>query len=391
MKINQIGLLLCVFIFSCQNDVIYKNKYTLKSSNDSINIKLGSSSTNRSNCIQFLESNDTDFLAVLTGKSTSIELYNLNTRKLHNVIDFKNEGPDAFLNTCGFVMRNIDTLLVVGGAPQQVGMIDNRGKVLRRISFERDINGRKVNASNASLGMRPFIVGDSVYLIPYFNPYASSGILTSTSQENSPVNIAINFKTGESKVSSLKIPSELIGEDITGIHVWRTLGNSNCFVYSYSIIEGLFITHNHLSFDKLPIETNYKFKLKKNLSKYSSLSFNKGMQFYFSHDEVINIHYDVYRECYYIIVNQRIDEYKENTDYRLFGLYPSFFIIILDKKFKHLGEVYFPDDTFNCQMMFVASEGLFISEDHVNNPTFSEDFMRFRLFTLEKISNRSKK
>ena len=89
MKKYQISLLICVFIFSCQKDVIYKNKYTLKFGNDSINIKLGSSSTNRSNCIQFLSSNDTDYLAVLTNKNKSIELYNLNKKKLQFVIDFQ--------------------------------------------------------------------------------------------------------------------------------------------------------------------------------------------------------------------------------------------------------------------------------------------------------------
>ena len=284
-------------------------------------------------------------------------------------------------------MRNLDTLFVVGGAPKQLGIINNQGKILRRISYDKDIYGRQINSSKASLGSRPFIVGDSVFLIPYFNDYGSSGILTSTSQVNSPVNFAINFKTGKSKVSSLKIPSELIGKDITGIHVWRTLGYRNCFVYSYSIIDGLFITHNHLIFDKIPIKTNYKLKLKKDLSKISSFGFDKAMQHYFSYDEVLNIHYDVYKECYYIVVNQRIEEFKKNTDYRLVGLYPRFLIIILDKKFKHLGEAYFPDDTYNCQMMFITPKGLYISEDHIHNPTFSEDFIRFRLFTLEKVTN----
>ena len=64
---------------------------------------------------------------------------------------------------------------------------------------------------------------------------------------------------------------------------------------------------------------------------------------------------------------------------------PDCFIIIIDKNFKFMGEVYLPDNTYSFKMTFVTPKGLCISEDNINNPSYSEDFMQFRLFNLEKL------
>jgi predicted DNA-binding transcriptional regulator YafY len=50
-----------------------------------------------------------------------------------------------------------------------------------------------------------------------------------------------------------------------------------------------------------------------------------------------------------------------------------------------MGDVFLPDNTYSLKMMFITPQGLYISEDHINNPAFSEDYMRFRLFTLERL------
>jgi hypothetical protein len=101
-------------------------------------------------------------------------------------------------------------------------------------------------------------------------------------------------------------------------------------------------------------------------------------------DAVRDIHYDPYRECYYIVVRKREDEIH-NKEFSLKNtLYPDCFIIILDKDFKHLGDVYFPKGIYNFSNMFIHKLGVYISEDHVDNPTYTEDTMRFRLFRLKR-------
>jgi hypothetical protein len=382
-----IGFIICHFLLSCSQKTHYIDRFTLKSSNESINIKIGSGSTNKSSCVQFLTSNDTNYLAVLSQKYSSIEIYNLNSRKLYKVVDMKKEGANAFPRIYGFTMKSLDTILAISASPQIVGIISTNGLVVKRIHYNKDFSGKPVKPSIAGLGCRPYINGDSIFLLPAISPAESSGILTSTAQKHTPVNIAISLKTGGIKSSSLKIPTELIDKDITGINACRVLGYNNCYIYSFSLVNGLFMTYDHLSFSKMHIETNYELKLKENLSKYSSRGFVEATKNYLSSDEVFNIYYDRYRECYYLVVFKRINKFDKKTDYRLKLSYPSFFIILLDKNLKHMGDVYFPDDTYSFKTMFISPKGLYISEDHINNPTFSEDYMRFRLFTLEKIKN----
>jgi hypothetical protein len=83
-------------------------------------------------------------------------------------------------------------------------------------------------------------------------------------------------------------------------------------------------------------------------------------------------------------VRKRLDDFKED-DFKTKFLYPYCYIIILDKDFKHMGDVHLPDNKYSYKEIFITKEGVYISEDHIENPTFSEDAMRFRLFKIKKL------
>jgi hypothetical protein len=102
-------------------------------------------------------------------------------------------------------------------------------------------------------------------------------------------------------------------------------------------------------------------------------------------DEIQDMYYDKYRECYYIVIRKREKVLINGTAMNNRFIYPNCYILILDKNLKHMGEVFLPDDIYSFKMMFITPDGLYISEDNVNNPSFSEDYMRFKLFKLAKI------
>ncbi len=385
MKIRLIIILLTLFFyFGCKKENLYRDKFTLKASDERIQFKIDSNSTNLSFRIQYFPSNDTNYLAVLARKFNSLSIYNLNSKALYKKFAIDTKGPNAMPTSYGFVMKNIDTTIVVGFYPKMLYFLNENGVIIRKISYEKSSDGRLINPSWANLGYRPFISGSTLYLFPAINAQESEGILTPIQHKHSPVDIAINTNSGEIKIPVLTLPEDLIGKDVTGMTVCRTFNNNNCFVYHFSIIDGLYVTCNFLDYKKVPIETNYRFKFRENQSKNSS-DVNKALKYNLSRDEIIDILYDFYRECYYLVVFQRTDDLGKNIDFRTKFLYPKGFIIILDKDFKHMGDVFFPDNTYSFKMMFITPQGLYISEDHVNNPSYSEDYMRFRLFTLEEI------
>jgi hypothetical protein len=192
----------------------------------------------------------------------------------------------------------------------------------------------------------------------------------------------VNLNTGECKLLPFTYPVWLIGKDIIGLEPGRVLGHNHCFVYNFG--DSLFMTYDHLKIEKVKIETNYQFKFAEQRWKYMS-DISSGMRYVLSCDEVIDFYYDPFRECYYLLIRKRTDNLEKNVDLSVKFLYPQCFIVILDKNLKYMGDVYFPDNTYSFKMMFITKKGLYISEDHVNNPSYSEDAMRFRLFTLKKI------
>ena len=85
---------------------------------------------------------------------------------------------------------------------------------------------------------------------------------------------------------------------------------------------------------------------------------------------------------------EKEENIDKNMDLRTKLMYPEkSLIVILDKNLKHMGDVILPYNTYSAKMTFITPEGLYISEDNINNPTFSEDYMRFRLFRIKELRN----
>ena len=62
---------------------------------------------------------------------------------------------------------------------------------------------------------------------------------------------------------------------------------------------------NHKKFISIPLEMNYDLKI----SYKAKSNLKKGLEEKLIHDEIINIYYDKYRECYYLIIRKREPNY----------------------------------------------------------------------------------
>jgi hypothetical protein len=350
--------------------------------NDSLNIRLNSKEKNLSFCIQYFTENDSNYIAILNEKFNQIDVFNIYSGRLVKAIEIKREGSNAFFTVMSFVMKNLDTVVAVSLLPQFIGIINGQGEVIKKISYEKDVKGEKIKPSFSLNGSKPFLIDNTLYLSQTQELNESNGILTSIKQKHSNMCATVNLITGECKLLPIIYPTGLIGKDLTGFLVCRTLGYKNRCVYYFG--DSLYTTHDHITFEKNKIQSNYQFKFSENGWKYMS-DLTGGMRYNLSRDEVQDFYYDGYRECYYLVVRQRTDDLGKSPDFRVKFVYPHCFIVILDKNLRYMGDVYFPDDTYSFKMMFITKKGLYISEDHVNNPSYNEDAMRFRLFTLKKI------
>lgn len=373
----NLSIIILFLISGCRNDsTSFNNTYTLvPSETDTINIRLEENSCNFSYYIQYFKSGNTDYLAALNYLNNSIEFYDIKANKLFKTLFIPREGDNTFLDLRSFICEKFDSILLFSMMPPRIGIMDTSGRLLRTIPHD-------IKIGSLQDGERPLRLGDNVFLPQLHPARESNGVLTSTGQKNSFINLTVDLISGAGSSTPLTYPAELIGQDVSIMRVERVLGYKNVFVYHFGLINSLFLTYDHRTFARVPLETNYNLKLFDDFNPASSVS--NYLNDKLLRDEVKCLYYDEFRECYYITIRKREDDRINNSSITTKFQYPECFILVLDKNLKHIGEVHFPKDKYSFRMCFVTEKGLYISEDHINNPGFSEDFMRFRLFTLKR-------
>ena len=152
------------------------------------------------------------------------------------------------------------------------------------------------------------------------------------------------------------------------------------FVYSFAYKENVYVTTPaHDSVQQVPVKTEAfgQVKLMDEMGSTLDDMFNTA-----TYGPIL---YDEYRDVFYRIVYPPIKK-EEGDDPMLLRMYGSknFNIIITDHDFRILGEVHFPDNTYNPRVMLVCPEGLYISESHPLNESYSDDELKLRLFTLKE-------
>ena len=369
---------------SCVGSGSYKDLFTLEPAKNPLEVPIGSETKNFVNYSQFVKIDGVNYLGVLNYERNRIEIYDLNSGILVRKLQISNEGPEAFGELSGFFIESLDSLIVDCFYQRIAGVVNGQGKILKKIPYQMDINGRQFRITMPWFGLRPYKIGNIINFLQVYQADESMGILTEEKRKETFLNVALNTITGESITLPLTYPEEMVGRDITQTtNVMRTKGSDGCFVYHFWNLGDLFITDDHKSFSKIHIESNYSFKF--NTEHYKYISDIRGaMNNSLSHDMVRDMLYDEYRKCYYIFIMKRNENLDTGGDIFLKMKFPDCFILILDKDLKHMGEVFLPDNIYSFQFSFITPEGLYISEDHPNNPDFDEDFMRFRLFKLVK-------
>jgi hypothetical protein len=268
--------------------------------------------------------------------------------------------------------------------PAEIAIINGNGEIIKKIPIKKDIDGKSLRPADGINGEKLSLKNDTLYLFQQLLFSGYTGKFDSDRREKSEMVLAIDLKNDIVKSLPLKYPKELVDKDIFNMtSLWEN-GHNNSYVYLSSILPYFFVTRDLSEFKVVPIQTKYKLDLPENLSKFGN-DINGTYKYVYGKDWFSGLMYDKYRECYYLLVQKRIEDVKAEDISRTNFVYPNCLIIILDKNFKHMGDAHFPENIYSFKDMFVTKEGVYISEDNVNNPTYSEDAMRFRLFKLKEI------
>jgi hypothetical protein len=367
-----------VISYSC-NETDKLTNVSLRPTDEIIKINLGRKEANYTFLSQHFVEMDTNYLAVLNDQNHSINIYNLDKEVLTKIIKIEKEGINAFPHQFGFVIKNLDTVILITNFPPKICIQNRGGQMIKTISFQ-DID-EKFNPIVLPDGRQQGILIDNkLYLMHEMAIQNFKIEFTKENQKQSKVAVAIDLGNGKVETLPLNYPEQIVGKDIFAMTKSWTLGYNNSFIYSFSILNSLFVTEKFDKFDVVPINSDYKFDLPENMSKIGDLE--SGLKYLMGKDAIYNLHYDRYREVYYVVVRKREQEIEKKPPFRA-NSYPNGMIIILNKNFENIGEVHLPQDIYFLKNIFIAKKGLYISMDNVDNPDYNEDMMKFRLFELK--------
>lgn len=384
-RISIFCLLIIVHPLACKGPSEYKNRFVLEPVARPLEIPISTQTKNFVFYSQYIRIDGHDYIGILNYDHNRIEIYNLITGQVAKMVQFHHEGPEAFGRVSNFFIETLDSLFVDCDHEMAVGISDGSGKIIKRLSYKSDITGRRFVPTPPWVGSRPYKIGDKIYYLQSYMYGDSNGQLTEERRNETYLNVVLNTETGECITLPLIYPEEIVGREVwKSPNVMRTIGRDCLFVYHFWNLPELFVSDGYHSFRKLPVESNYRLKFSQDSYKYR-YDLTGSLMNTLSHDMIRDILYDKYRDCFYLFYMKRNENPNPESNMFLKMQYPDCFILILDKDLKHMGEVFLPDNTYSFQFSFITPEGLYISEDHPNNPDFDEDLMRFRLLKLEKL------
>jgi hypothetical protein len=375
---NLILLTLVIFLGCCSNGK-EGGEATLEITNHYVNIQIGAKEINNSTLIEYFKDKGKNYIAIRNDRNRSIDVYNIDNQELYRQIKIEEEGVNAFTGHFGFSIKNLDTIFLISNFHPRVGIINENGELLKTIQCSDSI-GNWFSIVSPAFTRRAFHDGSHLYIMHELAIRNYQASVTSEDLKTTETGVIVNYKTSEIKSFGLNYPHQLVGKDIFNMNKSWTKGHNNFFVYSLTIFGELFVTNNFKNFEVVPYQSPYKMYLPEKL-RFGDIG--DLVSYQMQRDAIYSLIYDEYREVYYVLVRKRETNINEKEPFQ-YNSYPNCFIIILDKDFKHISDVHFPDNTYSFKNMFVNQDGLYISEDNVSNPTYSEDALRFRLFRFVK-------
>lgn len=375
-RIFNIILLLsfAVLFVSCQRDQAFAlQEKVMLMPDKTLKIELDSLTSYQTDMMTLV---DDTLLAYENRSSNCIQFYDINRGQLASKIclDVKGDHSTGYLS--GFYIQSMDSIYVNGDHTREVTLVNDEAKVINRFPLSHHDFGTPVGGTFFPIEK----IGDTLYFacLPGYNLYTVSSV-------GQVMEIAYDLTT-QQHTEHFFFP-----EDYEGFHntyyvtYSRIINDKGEFVYSFPMCHDLYIKKANGEVYKQPAPSRYAkgVDIRRNTEFADDLDELKASIEGYAYRYII---YDSYREVYYRFFRHPMEYLDPAT-----GLPRSqkndspYSIIILDKNFEWLGEYLLPEYTFNADVYcgyFLNSEGLWIANNHPENPELEEDYLSFTLHKL---------
>lgn len=387
MRHNKIQIplfFLFCFFMSCKHDTGASYRISLVYAKQVV-LTLDNETAKTSKCIMPFDNQNSQYLVYLNDQKPSLLFFDLSNQKLIKTLLLQKDGPEGVGHIKGFFVKNPDSIFVLNPQAYNLSLIDKNGKLINHYLLIKNAGAiGKPSLSSVSMpvmytGQSPQLSGNNIDLVclPDMLPFKQQAYTSGN------LNITLDLNTKDFTYSN-KYPSSYTSKNYSYISsgVYRCTDKDGDMLYSYAGCDSIYCyKNNHL-------KASY-FAGSKYFDDVKSLTepVNETSPQEFMQQPVLNsfyhyILYDKYRKVYYRIACLKKDLKDANNQANNFFDKP-FSIIILNDKFKIIGEQVFSDSKYDLLNMFVGKEGLYISESFYKNVSDNENLLKYSVFKLK--------
>lgn len=372
---------LSLFETSCvNNERLPESMCDLEAKDSVISIKIGSAISPVTQNIRYFVENTIEYLAIQSNNnSQKISIYNLHNGNHVKDIIPEREGNNGVGKMLGFDIINFDSIFLTSNSYYNfLFIIDSSSTVVNKIDFE--------------IGEGPFLrttllrscFGDKIYLLDeniivhriYMDDDDGFKKL-----QNYSVGFIFNIKSNKTNLYPLNYPDISITKDKILNSMSNLIINKKNLIISYSLGNEIFVSSNKGSYKSYTIKSKY---INSKLKGFGSNDMLESVKKFVEGSHYMSLVFDSYRNVYYRFVYPGIEVNTSSNLMALNEFKQIFSIMIVDENFNIIGETLMPENTYNPNMFFINKDGLWISLNHINNPNFDPDFIKFQLFNFNK-------
>lgn len=343
-------------------------------------IPIDEETLNQTNCLSLTQRN-ASILAYLNSKKNTIQFYNLETKTLEGKIKLAIEGPNGIGNIQGFNAISLDSVFVISTQYSKIFLLNKEGEVQQTINYLTSISGNDIMP--AKIQSEPLQRIEFTNNKIYLTDLASGNWQTMSQKELLKTSLCVEIDSLNKTVTQLPFsyPADYWA-DGNKEPIFSRIYENETFIYSFSGDNNIYVTQDHATSKKYFAGSKYI----KTVNPYpKNMDMDDLLRYYCETSTYSTIVFDPFRNVYYrFAFLGKKPEKGENLMKKVMN--PSSpTIVILDETFNIIGETKLDENKYIVKNMFINEKGLYLSLNHIANPSMKDDELSFALLELKKL------
>lgn len=326
-----------------------------------LSFTLDSLSAPSSPSVSFFSTRKEEYLSLLNTVNSSIDVYDIKTRKLSKRVNLFKEGPNGIGNTAqiSHSLISLDSVLVLNPSTSSFFIVDGSGKVIYKASNVLDYqDDRSVEEHPRGSTAEP--------LVYFNNKIYSSGVLLGLTLDNHQKMKCMIIHDTKSKETKNVFPRPTSynkgnwgGNCMMDFCYYTFNKRSNKFVYSFPVDDVVYETdHNSPTKAYYAKSVNFDEVLPMYDDKLQKPDHKKSIIYDYTTSHYYKIVHDPYRKVYYRFT--LLGNTNDEIDNPEIGYNQQESVIIMNENFRKIGENIIPRGNYVYHNFFVNKDGLYM-------------------------------